>query len=48
MKSALYLQSVLVEYKILFGVAINAAQLSSAFFSKSFIWKVTGDGRRQD
>lgn len=40
MRSALYLQSVLVEHKILFGVAINAVQLSSAFFSKSFIWKV--------
>lgn len=37
MNSALYLQSVLVEYKILFDTAISAVQLSSAIFSKSFI-----------
>lgn len=48
MKSASYLQSVQVEYKMFFGIAINAFQLSSTISFKSFIWKVTGDGRRQD
>lgn len=40
MKSASYLQSVLVEYKTLFGIAINAVQLSSAIFLSHLFGKL--------